>query len=189
MGGIVYACWPAAEMSIDRKAVMREKALLSVRELAKRAEDRGVTYCLEIVNRFEQCLLNTAEEGRAFVDEVGHPAVKLLLDSFHMNIEEDHIGAAIRASKGYLGHFHMGECNRKVPGRGHMPWDEMMRALADIGYDGGIVMEPFVKPGGQVGQDIKVFRDLSGGADEAEMDAMAKEALEFIREKNRRAFT
>ena len=48
---------------------------------------------------------------------------------------------------------------------------------------------PFVKPGGQVGQDIKVFRDLSGGADEAEMDAMAKEALEFIREKNRRAFT
>lgn len=50
-------------------------------------------------------------------------------------------------------------------------------------------MEPFVKPGGQVGQDIKVFRDLSGGADEAEMDAMAKEALEFIREKNRRAFT
>ena len=141
LGGIVYACWPAAEMSIDRKAVMREKALLSVRELAKRAEDRGVTYCLEIVNRFEQCLLNTAEEGRAFVDEVGHPAVKLLLDSFHMNIEEDHIGAAIRASKGYLGHFHMGECNRKVPGRGHMPWDEMMRALADIGYDGGIVME------------------------------------------------
>ena len=54
LGGIVYACWPAAEMSIDRKAVMREKALLSVRELAKRAEDRGVTYCLEIVNRFEQ---------------------------------------------------------------------------------------------------------------------------------------
>ena len=68
-----------------------------------------------------------------------------------------------------------------------MPWDEIMRALADIRYDGAVVMEPFVKPGGQVGQDIKVFRDLSGGADEAQMDAMAAEALRFIRQKSKEA--
>lgn len=187
LGGILYACWPAAEMSWERKAIMREKALQSVRQLAHRAQEQGVTYCLEVVNRFEQCLLNTAEEGRAFVDEVGHPAVKLLLDSFHMNVEEDHIGDAIRASKGYIGHFHIGECNRKPPGLGHMPWEEILTALADIGYDGSVVMEPFVRPGGGVGQDIRVFRDLSGGADEAGLDAMAEEALAFIRSTGRRA--
>ena len=183
LGGILYACWPAVEMSYDRKQVMREQSLRSVRELAKKAEDCGVNYCLEIVNRFEQCLLNTAEEGVAFAREVDSPAVKLLLDTFHMNIEEDDIGDAIRTAGSLLGHFHIGECNRKVPGRGHMPWDTIAAALRDIGYRGHVVMEPFVKPGGQVGQDIKVFRDLSDGAGEAEMDAMAKEALAFIRGK------
>lgn len=187
LGGILYACWPAVQMSAERKPRMLEQSLRSVRQLAGTAQDCGVTMCMEVVNRYEQCLLNTAAEGRAFVDAVGSDRVKLLLDAYHMNIEEDHIGDAIRQSAGYLGHFHIGECNRKVPGRGHMPWDEIMRALADIRYDGAVVMEPFVKPGGQVGQDIKVFRDLSGGADEAQMDAMAAEALRFIRQKSKEA--
>lgn len=183
IGGIIYACWPATRMSYDDKAVMRENAVNSVRELAKKAEDYGISYCLEVVNRFEQCLINTAAEGVELVKEIGSPAVKLLLDTFHMNIEEDSIGDAIHSAKDLIGHFHIGECNRKVPGKGHMPWNEIMEALCDVGYKGGIVMEPFIKPGGQVGQDIKVFRDLSGGADEAEMDTMAREALEFVRGK------
>lgn len=184
LGGILYSCWPlglAADMEYKKRA--RELALQSVRELAGRAEDRGVDLCMEIVNRFEQCLLNTAEEGVAFVQEVDSPRVKLLLDTFHMNIEEDFIGDAIRRAAGRLGHFHIGECNRNTPGHGHMPWDEIMGALKDIGYEGAIVMEPFIRPGGQVGKDIKVFRDLSGGADEAAMDALAAEALAFIRRK------
>ena len=46
------------------------------------------------------------------------------------------MGDAIRNTGSYLGHFHIGECNRKVPGKGHMPWAEMGQALCDIGYDG-----------------------------------------------------
>ena len=73
--------------------------------------------CLEIVNRFEQYIANTAEEGIAICEEINNPYCKLLLDTFHMNIEEDYIPDAIRAAsdKGYLGYIHIGEANRKIP--------------------------------------------------------------------------
>ena len=104
-----------------------------------------------------------------------------MLDTFHMNIEEDDIGGAIRSAKGVLGHFHTGECNRRVPGKGRTPWHEIACALRDIDYRGSVVMEPFVRMGGTVGSDIKIWRDISCGADEARLDADAASALEFER--------
>ena len=160
---------------------MRERSLQSLSEIAPVAEEYGISYCLEVVNRFEQCILNTAAEGRAFVEELGSPSVKLLLDTFHMNIEEDDIAEAIRSARGVLGHFHMGECNRKTPGTGRMPWGPIFQALKDIGYTGAVVMEPFLKTGGQVGKDIRVFRDVSNGADEAEMDDRAARSAAFVK--------
>lgn len=184
MGGILYACWPMkGAPSYEDKLAARDRALESVKEISKKAEEYGIDYCLEIVNRFEQCILNTAAEGKAFAEETGSERVKLLLDTFHMNIEEDTFRDAILTAGDRLGHFHIGECNRKVPGRGHMAWDEITAALHEISYQGRVVMEPFVKPGGQVGSDIRVYRDLSGGADEAGMDEMAREALLFMRER------
>ncbi len=185
LGGIIYACWPmAGQPSFQDKQAAREQALRSVKELAGKAEALGITYCLEIVNRFEQCVLNTAAEGRAFVEEVGSPGVGLLLDTFHMNIEEDTFRDAILTAGRRLAHFHIGECNRKVPGmRGHMDWDEIAAALQEIGYQGRIVMEPFLKPGGQVGKDIRVYRDLGDGIRETEMDELAARGAAFIRGK------
>jgi D-psicose/D-tagatose/L-ribulose 3-epimerase len=136
---------------------------------------------LEVLNRFENHVLNTAEEGVAFVREVNKPNVKVMLDTFHMNIEEDSFGAAIRAAGPLLGHFHTGENNRRVPGKGRLPWHEIGTALREIGYSGAVVMEPFVKMGGGVGSDIKVWRDLSDNADAAQMDEAARQALAFSR--------
>ncbi len=183
-GGINYSAWPAAFPShlIDKRPYL-ERSIACIREISKVAEDYGITYCLEIVNRFEHFLLNTAEEGVAYVDAVDSPNVKLLLDAFHMNIEEDSVGAAITSVGNRLGHFHIGETNRKTPGQGHMPWDEMAQALKKINYQGRVVMEPFVKPGGEVGESIRVWRDLSGGADEAQLDLNASQALAFMRNK------
>jgi D-psicose/D-tagatose/L-ribulose 3-epimerase len=92
----------------------------------------------------------------------------------------DSFGKAIRTAGPLLGHFHTGENNRRVPGKGRPPWHEIGTALRDIGYSGAVVMEPFVKTGGGVGSDIKVWRDLSDNAD-AEMDEAAREALAFSR--------
>ena len=98
-----------------------------------------------------------------------------------MNIEEDSFADAIRTAKGLLGHFHIGECNRKTPGTGRMPWDEIFAALRETGYDGAVVMEPFIKMGGQVGRDIRMYRDVSAGADAAEMDRLAAASAAFVK--------
>ena len=183
LGGILYSCWPGNTVSYDYKQKARERSLCSLKEIAKTAEDYGINYCLEIVNRFEQYLLNTASEGVDFVKELESPRMKLLLDSFHMNIEEDSLYEAIRIAGDLLGHFHIGECNRKTPGLGRMDWSSVCQGLKDIQYQGKIVMEPFIRPGGQVGKDIKIYRDQSGNATEQKMDQLAQDALVFMREK------
>jgi D-psicose/D-tagatose/L-ribulose 3-epimerase len=183
LGGIIYAYWPVDYSKPVDKPGVRARAIDSLLRTADFAAENGVSLVLETVNRFEHFLINTSEEAVQLVKDVNHPNIKVMLDCFHMNIEEDFLGDAIRTAGKYLGHFHIGECNRKVPGKGHMPWDEMGEALRGIGYDGGVVMEPFVKTGGTVGSDIKVWRDLSGGADEKKMDEDIAEALRFVRSK------
>lgn len=180
LGGIIYACWPGERYSLEDKKIHRANALMSLKKILPVCEDCGINYCLEIVNRFEQCILNTAQEGLDFLQEAGSPRVKLLLDTFHMNIEEDDIVQAIRSVGRKLGHFHIGENNRRLPGQGNFHWEKIFSALKDIDYKGKIVMEPFLKPGGQVGEDIKVFRDLSNGADCVKLDAMAAESCKFV---------
>ena len=183
LGGIMYAYWPVDYSEPVEKDKVRAISIESVRELADFAKPYGITLELEVVNRFEQFMFNDAAEAVQFCKDVDRENVKVMLDCFHMNIEEDNLGDAIRNTGSYLGHFHIGECNRKVPGKGHMPWAEMGQALRDIGYDGCVVMEPFTKMGGTVGSEIKVWRDLSDNADEAKMDADIKEALEFVKKE------
>ena len=181
IGGGIYSYWPVDYSKPIDKPGDWARAVKGVREVGKVAQDCGVDYCLEVLNRFEGYLLNTAAEGVKFVKEVDVPAVKVMLDTFHMNIEEDSIGGAIRSTKGLLGHFHTGECNRRVPGRGRTPWHEIACALKDIRYNGTVCMEPFVRMGGKVGEDIKIWRELEPGITEAKMDADAKAALDFER--------
>ena len=181
IGGGIYSYWPVDySLSIDKPGDW-SRSVEGVAEIARTAQECGVRYCLEVLNRFEGYLLNTSEEAVRFVQEVDHPNVKIMLDTFHMNIEEDSIGGAIRQAGSYLGHFHTGECNRRCPGKGRTPWREIADALKDIDYQGAAVMEPFVRMGGQVGSDIKIWRDISHGADESELDADARAALEFSR--------
>ena len=98
-----------------------------------------------------------------------------------MNIGEESISNAIRTAGELLGHFHTGECNRMVPRVGRMPWKVIGDALKEIHYDGTVVMEPFVMPGGQVGKDIKVWREIVPDISENALDENAKKALEFQR--------
>lgn len=181
-GGITYASWQTLprELDFDIRPYW-ENSLASVREICKTAEDLGVSYLLESVNRFEGYLINRAEDGVAFLKELNSPAAGLLLDTFHMNVEEDSFEEAIHTAGAYLRHFHIGEANRKAPGKGRIPWVEITKALGDIGYGGPIVMEPFLRPGGQVGQDIKVWHDQSKGASVEELDCDIHNSLLMMR--------
>jgi D-psicose/D-tagatose/L-ribulose 3-epimerase len=179
LGGIIYGSWPATMPDgVTDKRPAFDRSVNSMREAIKTAEDNNVYFNMEVVNRFEQFLINTSDEAIEYVEAVESPNAKVMLDTFHMNIEEDFIGEAILKTGVKLGHFHIGENNRMPPGYGHIPWTEIGAALRKINYEGYVVMEPFLMPGGEVGRDIKVFRDLSIGMD---LDEEAGKAQQFIR--------
>lgn len=178
MAGINYSSWPRKLLPGEDKKLLTDRSIEGVREAIKTAEDCDVIFCVEVVNRFEQFMMNTAAEGIAFAQEVGSPNCKILLDTFHMNIEEESIGGSIEEAGTWLGHFHLGETNRRPPGRGRMPWSEIFGALKKINYQGALVMEPFLLPGGEVGRDICVYRDLLGNGD---LDEEASLSVQFVR--------
>lgn len=179
LSGVSYAGWGSPNYIVDDKTALTERSKASMREIVKTAEDYGVTYCVEAVNRFEGCIINTAREALDYVNDIDSPNIGVLLDTYHMNIEEVSIGDAIRLVGDRLTSFHTGENNRMAPGRGHLNWDEIFGALADINYKGRIVSEPFVMMGGEVGRDIKTWRDLVPNPTEERIDEEAAFLLNF----------
>ena len=179
LGGIIYGAWPGRlPPNTNDPEPFVERSLVSMREAVAAAADNDVVLNLEVVNRFEQFIFNTCEEALEYLERLGSDRVNLLLDSFHMNIEENFVADAIVDAGARLGHLHIGENNRLPPGHGHMPWTQIGAALRRISYDGFVVMEPFVQPGGQIGRDIGVYRERTPGFD---LDEEARKALLFIR--------
>lgn len=178
LGGIIYSSWPGKLQPGQDKQACLARSVCGMKEVMKVLEDCEATFNIEVVNRFEQYMINTAAEAVEYVQMVGSDNCRVLLDTFHMNVEEDSFRDAIVTAGPYLGHMHMGETNRKAPGRGKMPWSEIISALRAVNYTGHLVMEPFIMPGGEVGRDISIYRDLSGPLD---LDAEAKRAVEFVR--------
>ena len=182
LGGALYSYWPAQCTPETDKAADTDRSVARMQRLADLTADHGITLCMEALNRFEGYMINTADECLAYVRAVNRPNVKVMLDTFHMNIEEDSLTDAIRKSGPLLGHFHVGEANRRCPGpNGRFDWAAIGRALRSIGYAGGVVMEPFVRMGGQVGRDVSLWRDLSGGASNEQLDQDAATSLTWLR--------
>ncbi len=181
VGGGLYSYWPVDYSSVPDKAADWERSVTNMRTMADMAQDYGVTLGMETLNRHEGYLINTSAECVEYVRQVDKPNVKVMLDTYHMNMEENDFCEAIRTAGSLLGHLHVGENNRRVPGQGHMiPWKAIGDTLADIGYDGLVVMEPFVIHGGQVGQDIRIWRDLLSDTSDEALDRDAKQALQFL---------
>ena len=179
--GAIYSFWPADFVEIDKEAA-QERSIACLQELSKTAEKLEITCALEVLNRNETYILTDCAEAIDYVRKVGSKNVNILLDTYHMNIEENNMYDALRKAGSLLGHVHVGECNRKLPGMNNsINWPEIGRALRDINYDQYVVMEPFLLKGGEIGRDCRVFRDLSNGADEAQMDRYIKTSLEYLK--------
>ncbi len=119
----------------------RSLLLEALREVGEHAESVGVEVFLEPLNRFEDFVVNTLEDSSWYVDQLGGRGVSVVADTWHMNIEESDIGAAIRKAGDRIHHVQLGDSNRLEPGAGHYDWDETLTALEDIGYDGWLAME------------------------------------------------
>jgi len=112
-----------------------------VRRIAERAQQAGLRIAVEVLNRYESHLINTADQAVRFVGQVGSPNVGVLLDAYHMNIEEADLRSALHSAREHLYLFHAADSNRQGVGCGHTNFVGIMRTLRDIGYDGSIILE------------------------------------------------
>ncbi len=139
--GILYSAFgkyaaPATEDGVARSVDV-------VRTVAEKAAGSGITLGMEVVNRYETNVLNTARQGVAFCRRVAMPNVKVHLDCYHMNIEEADVAGAIRETGDMLGYFHTGDSHRGYLGSGSIDFGRVFRALLASGYEGPITFESF----------------------------------------------
>ena len=136
----------------------------------------GIEIAIEPLNRYETYFLNTVDDGVRLCAEVGDPAIGLLFDTFHANIEERSIAAAFRRAAAHITHVHACENDRGTPGSGHVPWDEFFDAVADTGYDRWLTIESFGFALGPVSAAASIWRDLASSP-----EAIAFDGIEFLR--------
>jgi D-psicose/D-tagatose/L-ribulose 3-epimerase len=166
------------QMDTAERAATIDRLLEGLKPLADYAGERGVTLAIEPLNRFETSLLNTAEQTMEVVDRLDSPAVGVLLDTFHMNIEEKDQSAAIRLVGDKLVHFHACGSDRGAPGADHIAWDAIAAALGDIGYTGPLVIESFTPDNQTIARAAAIWRPLA-----VTQETLAEEGLAFLRER------
>lgn len=147
----------------DKRSARRAAALSCLEKCCKDAYDAGVMVLLEPLNRYECDYLNTIEDVLRVIDQVGRPNLKLLADTFHMNIEEADIGASLRQAGRHLGHVHLADTNRQAPGHGHLDVREVLVALEQIDYGGFLSFEvlPLPSPKEAARDAVRTVRSVS----------------------------
>lgn len=149
-------------------------AVQSVRTAAAYAERQRIRLAVEPINRYESFLINNVDQGLRFVSEVGSSAVKLHLDTFHMNIEETDLAEAIRQAGDLLVNMHVSDSNRQAVGCGHTDFEAILRALEEIDYQGVLTLEPTPPhPNALMAADMECYSPLR--------DVYAEESIALLR--------
>jgi D-psicose/D-tagatose/L-ribulose 3-epimerase len=136
----------------------------------------NVTLAIEPLNRFETYFLNTAQDAAALCDQVNHPNVGVLFDTFHANIEEKSIADGYRTVGRHLKHVHTCENDRGIPGSGHVEWPSVFQALRDVKYDGWLTIESFGFALGDLSSAAAIWRDI-----ERTPESIAFEGIKFLK--------
>jgi D-psicose/D-tagatose/L-ribulose 3-epimerase len=175
LAGALYSALGKYDRPLDPRG--RDHVVSALGRISELAANAGITLGLEIVNRYESNVVNTAAQGLRLIDEIGADNLKLHLDTYHMNIEEDDFVRPVRQAGERLGYVHIGESHRGYLGSGHVDFTGFFHALADIDYTGPITFESFssavIAPG--LSNDLAIWRNLwDDGAD------LARHARDFL---------
>ncbi len=176
VGPLYSAVGRTWQSTADERARDMDLLISHLRPLSEYAADQGVTLGVEPLNRFETSFINLAAQVVELVDRVDRPACRIMLDTFHMNIEERSIGQAIRIAGHRMCQLHSCENDRGAPGSGHVPWNEVAQALKDINYDGPVVIESFTPKVKSIARAAAIWRPLADSP-----DALASGGLTFLR--------
>jgi D-psicose/D-tagatose/L-ribulose 3-epimerase len=175
--GPVYSAVGRADAVPPEEYKQQWKAVVNnLRELCDYAERNGRQVCLEPLNRFETDFINTCDQALRMARDVGSPALKLHLDTFHMNIEEKNQAKAIRKAGKLLGHFHACGSDRGTPGNDHIDWKPIAAALKAVRYKGDVVIESFTTDVKVIARAAAIWRRI-----EPTRDEIATKGIKFLR--------
>jgi D-psicose/D-tagatose/L-ribulose 3-epimerase len=177
---LVGPCYSAVgkrrQVPDEQRKLEWERAATGLRAAGARAAEHGVTLAIEPLNRFETDLVNTADQLARLLRDVDHPAVKGHLDTFHMNIEEKDVRAAVRTIGPQLVYVDASESDRGTPGSGQVDWSGLADALREIGYTGDCVIESFTPECKTIAAAAAIWRPLAPS-----QEALARDGLAFLR--------
>ncbi len=177
LAGPMYSAVGKARMvPSEQRKIEWERAVHNLGKACVMAKKHGLSIAIEPLNRFESDLVNTAEDVMRLITDINHPAAGVLLDGFHMTIEEKNIAEAIRTVGERLIHVQVSENHRGIPGTGLTPWNEFKTGLAAIGYKGGIVIESFTPEIKELAAAVCIWKNLANNQDE-----FATEGLKFLK--------
>src|SRR3954467_9631818 len=175
--GPVYSAVGRADAVPEKEYKKQWKTVVkNLKTLCKQAEKNGKQVCMEPLNRFETDFINTVDQALDMVDDVNSPALKIHLDTFHMNIEEKDQGKAIRKVGKLLGHFHACGSDRGTPGNDHIDWEPIAKALKAVGYKGDVVIESFTTDVKVIARAAAIWRRMEPTTDE-----IAVKGLKFLK--------
>lgn len=149
-----------------------------MRQVAEHAGSLGITLALEFLNRFEIYLLNCAADAARYVREVDHPNCRMMFDTFHANIEEKDLAAAIAGCADVLVHVHVSENDRSTPGQGHVDWTTIFDSLHRVGYQGQLVIEAFGQALPALAAATKIWRRMFVSEEQ-----LAADGLRFMKQQ------
>jgi D-psicose/D-tagatose/L-ribulose 3-epimerase len=176
VGPLYSAVGRTWQQTPEERAKDLDMLVANLKELAAYAGDKGVVLCVEPLNRFETSFINLATQAIEVVDRVNHPACQIMLDTFHMNIEEKSLGDAIRMVGKRLKHVHACENDRGAPGSGNVTWQDVKQGLKDVGYDGPVVIESFTAKVKSIARAAAIWRSLA-----PTQDALAADGVKFLK--------
>lgn len=160
----------------EQRKVEWNRAVGNLYRVCQMAEERGLSIALEPLNRFESDLINTAEDLMELIENINHPAAKVLLDGFHMSIEEPDIEKAITLAGDKLIHVQVSENYRGTPGTGQTRWDAFKKGLEAVNYSGVMSIESFTPEIKELAGAVCIWRNLASS-----QDAFASEGLSFLK--------
>lgn len=177
IAGPMYSAVGKARMvPPDQKKVEWERAVTNLRKVAGRAADNGLELAIEPLNRFESDLVNTTKDAVRLVNDIDHPAAKVMVDGFHMSLEEKNLEEAIKIAGDKLIHVQVSENYRGTPGTGQTNWDSFKKGLEAVGYDSVISIESFTSDNQELADAVCIWRPFAENQDQ-----LAEDGLAFIK--------
>jgi D-psicose/D-tagatose/L-ribulose 3-epimerase len=173
LAGPMYSAVGKARMvSQEQRKVEWDLAVKNIRKVCEQAQQHGLMVALEPLNRFESDLINTSADVMRLIKDVNHSAAKVLLDGFHMAIEERDLEAAITLAGSKLIHVQVSENYRGTPGTGQTPWNSFKAGLEKINYSGVVSIESFTPEIKELAGAVCIWKNLAESQDDFAQDGI-----------------